>query len=87
MPLVQERAKILAEIVELTTFFFVDDLAYQPELLVVKKMDKLATIKALESSLQRIEALPDFSHQEPWRSCYGHWQKSSGLKPGSCLEP
>jgi glutamyl-tRNA synthetase len=63
MPLVQERAKILAEIVELTTFFFVDDLAYQPELLVVKKMDKLATIKALESSLQRIEALPDFSHQ------------------------
>ncbi len=60
MPLVQERAKTLAEVPELTEFFFTEELDYDAELLVGKKMTKELTAGALESACQRLEPLSSF---------------------------
>ena len=60
MPLVQERARTLAEIPELTDFFFTDELDYEPGLLIVKKMDRESSIQALVAVRNRLEHLQTF---------------------------
>ena len=60
MPLVQERARTLAEIPELTDFFFADELDYEPNLLIVKKMDRESSIQALAAVRNRLEPLQTF---------------------------
>jgi glutamyl-tRNA synthetase len=60
LPLVQERAKTLLEVVGLTRFFFVDELSYDAKTLIGKKMDKDATVKALKAAQERLEALKAF---------------------------
>jgi glutamyl-tRNA synthetase len=61
MPLVQERTKRLTELPELTKFFFVDKLEYEPALLIAKNMTADGAIRALEDSLARLEGLPAFN--------------------------
>jgi glutamyl-tRNA synthetase len=71
MPLVQERARTLtlkdmstlAEGPELVEFFFVDELDYEPGLLIVKKMTQESAIQALEASKQRLEPIKGFDHE------------------------
>jgi len=63
MPLIQERARTLAEIAELTGFFFNDELGYEPGLLIVKKMDREAAIRALEAAAQKLEPVGKFDHE------------------------
>ena len=53
VPLIQERAKVLAEVPELTDFFFVEDLEYDFELLI-KGLDKGKTKEALSVGMGRI---------------------------------
>ncbi|MBA7713587.1 Glutamate--tRNA ligase 2 [subsurface metagenome] len=60
LPLVQERAKTLLEVVELTRFFFVDELDYEPQMLIGKKMDNNSTVKALKAAQQKLEPLSSF---------------------------
>ncbi|OGN98897.1 MAG: glutamate--tRNA ligase [Chloroflexi bacterium RBG_13_51_52] len=60
MPLIQERAKKLTEIPELVKFFFIEELNYDPALLIAKNMTREATLKALEVSLQRMKQLSSF---------------------------
>ena len=60
MPLVQERARTLAEIPGLISFFFGDRLEYEPRLLVGKKMDRESSLRALEISRRKLEALDCF---------------------------
>ncbi|HUT96906.1 MAG TPA: glutamate--tRNA ligase [Dehalococcoidales bacterium] len=60
LPLVQERAKTLLEVVGLTRFFFVEKLNYDPAMLIGKKMDKDATVKALKAAQQKLEPLKAF---------------------------
>jgi glutamyl-tRNA synthetase len=60
LPLVQERAKTLVEVVELARFFFVDQLGYDAGLLIGKNMDRDATVKALEAARDRLEPLKSF---------------------------
>ncbi len=60
MPLVQERAKTLSEVAELTQFFFVDELDYEAKLLIGKNMSRESTVKALETALPRLEQLVAF---------------------------
>jgi len=60
MPLIQERAKTLAEVAELTDFFFVDELDYDARLLIVKDMNRESAIKALEVSQHRLKPLEIF---------------------------
>jgi len=61
LPLVQERARTLAEVTELTQFFFVDELDYDTNLLVGKDMSPQSAIQALEASQQRLGQLEVFA--------------------------
>ena len=63
MPLVQERARTLAELPELVEFFFVNKLEYETEMLVGKKMNPELTIMALEESLKGLQDLPSFDEE------------------------
>ena len=60
MPLIQERARTLAEVAGLTDFLFVDELDYDARLLIVKDMSRESAIKALEISQQRLKPLEVF---------------------------
>jgi glutamyl-tRNA synthetase len=60
LPLIQERARTLAEVAELTQFFFVDELDYAPNLLIGKNMSQESTTQALEVAQQRLEELKVF---------------------------
>jgi glutamyl-tRNA synthetase len=60
VPLIQERMKLLSESAELTDFFFVDDLAYEADLLLMEGLPPERSIEALEQSLPRLQALPNF---------------------------
>ena len=60
LPLVQERAKTLVEVVELAQFFFVEELDYAPDLLIGKNMSQKSTTEALKAAQQRLEQLKVF---------------------------
>jgi glutamyl-tRNA synthetase len=60
LPLVQERAKTLVEVVELTGFFFIEDLTYDAGLLIGKNMDRAATARALKAAQDKLEPLKAF---------------------------
>jgi glutamyl-tRNA synthetase len=60
LPLVQERARTLVEVVELTGFFFTEELAYDAGLLIGKNMDKAATARALKAAQDRLEPIKAF---------------------------
>jgi glutamyl-tRNA synthetase len=79
MSLVQERAKTLAEVSELTQFFFVTKLSYESRLLIVKKMNHELAIKALETSLKRLEELP-VSDEESLETTIRPLAEELGLK-------
>jgi glutamyl-tRNA synthetase len=63
LPLVQERAKTLTELPELVEFFFVDELEYDAEMLIARKMTPELTVMALEESLERLEAIESFDEE------------------------
>lgn len=60
MPLVQERARNLAEVPGMISFFFGGRLEYEPRLLVGKGMDRESSLRALEISRKRLENLVSF---------------------------
>jgi glutamyl-tRNA synthetase len=60
MPFVQERARTLAEVPQLSDFFFIDELKYDTKLLL-SKIDKAEAIKGLQASVTRVESLEDWS--------------------------
>ncbi len=60
LPLVQDRARTLLDVPELTQFFFVDELEYDANLLIEKDMTRESALKALEVSLERIKDLTPF---------------------------
>ena len=80
LPLVQERAKVLAEVAELTRFFFVDELDYNPALLIGKKMTGESSLQALEISEQRLEKLVVL-RESATMVLEGEQQKLSQLEP------
>jgi glutamyl-tRNA synthetase len=61
LPLVQERAKRLDELAELTAFFFGDQLEYDAKLLTSKTLDAAGAKKALNAALGKLEAF------SPWQ--------------------
>jgi glutamyl-tRNA synthetase len=60
MPLIQERARTLAEVAELAEFFFVDALEYAPNLLIGKNMSRESATRAVEVAQQRLGQLAAF---------------------------
>ena len=63
LPLVQERAKTLVEVTELTQFFFVEELDYAPDQLIGKKMSQESTTEALRTAQPRLEQLKVFDNE------------------------
>lgn len=61
IPLIQERTKTLTEVVELSQFFFVDEIDYKMDLLIVEGMDAPSAFEALKVSQVRLEQLIDFN--------------------------
>jgi glutamyl-tRNA synthetase len=60
MPLIQERARTLAEVAGLTHFFFVDTLDYDTNLLIGKNMSRESATKALEIAREKLAQLEVF---------------------------
>jgi glutamyl-tRNA synthetase len=60
LPLIQERARTLAEVTELAQFFFIDQLDYEPSLLIGEKMSPQSAIQALTAAQQRLSQLTEF---------------------------
>jgi glutamyl-tRNA synthetase len=60
LPLVQERARTLLEVVELTQFFFIDQPDYDASLLIAKNMDAESTVKALKAAQAKLNQLSAF---------------------------
>ncbi len=59
MPLVQERAKTLAEVPQLTEFFFVDKPEYDAGLLTTK-LERAEALEALRASVAKLEELQNW---------------------------
>jgi glutamyl-tRNA synthetase len=66
---------------ELTEFLFVDELSYEPDLLIVKKMSRESASKALEISLAKLEQLPVFD-DESLEAILRPLAEELGLKTG-----
>ncbi|MBN1659270.1 MAG: glutamate--tRNA ligase [Anaerolineae bacterium] len=60
VPLIQERLKTLCDVVEWTGFFFEETLAYDPALLVGKKMTAAESLAALRRARDVLAGLKDF---------------------------
>jgi len=60
LSLVQERARTLAEVAELARFFFVEELDYEPKLLIGEKMSRESATQALKASQQKLTPLSAF---------------------------
>jgi len=81
MPLVQERARTLAEVTELAQFFFEDELDYDPSWLIGKNMSRESAIKALEVGQQRLGELQVFD-AESLEAVLRPLAEELGLKTG-----
>jgi glutamyl-tRNA synthetase len=60
LPLVQERARLLTEVPELTEYFFTDQLNYDSQLLLGKDMTVELTVWALRVAKERLEKQVSF---------------------------
>jgi len=81
MPLIQERARTLNEVAELTRFFFVAELDYNSSLLIARNMSQSPAIKALETALHRLKALEVFD-AESLEAVLRPLAEELGLKTG-----
>ena len=59
-PLIQERARTLAEVPQLSDFFFVDELEYDTRLLL-GKIEKAEAMKSLQASVAKMDGLKDWN--------------------------
>jgi glutamyl-tRNA synthetase len=59
-PLLQERAKTLAEVPYLAGFFFADELTYDAALLLGKSLNREIAMRALKSASEKLEPLESF---------------------------
>jgi len=63
VPLIQERMKVLSDGVELVDFFFQEEIAYDPQLLIGKEMTAQESRAALKVTGKRLEKLPLFDEE------------------------
>ena len=84
VPLVQERLKTLSEAANWLDFLFVDHIEYDPNLLVGKKMDALASLQALQQARLELSALSPFD-AETIEPVLRSLADALGLKVGQLL--
>ena len=63
-PLLQERIKRLDDAADQTGYFFQADQQFDTETLVQKGMDREATLSALKTALEELNATDDFGHEK-----------------------
>jgi glutamyl-tRNA synthetase len=63
-PLIKERIKKLAEAVTVADFLFLDDVEYDPQLLIGKGMDAASARAALHTAQSILEKYPTFDDEE-----------------------
>ena len=80
-PLMYERVNLLSELAERSGFFFVEELDYDAESLVVKGMDKEKAIASLKMCWERLEGCP-FDHNA-LEGVLRSLTEELGLKTGS----
>lgn len=80
MPLIQDRAKTLADVSQLTDFFFGEELEYDAGLLL-NKIDKSQAEQALQTSISRLEGLSNWT-TEPMESVMRPLAEELKLKTG-----
>ena len=76
MPLISERMKSLADAAALIRFLFTNELVYETDSLVQKKMDANGTLRALE------RALAVLTEAEPFETALRSLAEELKLKPG-----
>ena len=81
VPLIQERINTLAEAATYADFFFIDDLEYDTELLIGKKMTRETTLEALKAAEKRLSSLESFDH-DLLEDTLRHLAGDLGLKTG-----
>jgi glutamyl-tRNA synthetase len=63
VPLIQERIKVLKDAVDLVDFFFTDEIEYEAERLIGKKMDRMGSLEALRAVADVLEALSTWDEE------------------------
>jgi glutamyl-tRNA synthetase len=64
VPLVRERMKKLSEIVTLGDFLFVDDVEYDPQLLIAKGADTASALAALRAAIDVLSQYAEYADEE-----------------------
>jgi len=85
IPLIQERINTLKEAATYADFFFLDELEYDPALLVGKKMTPETTLSALKTALSKLSKI-DFEH-DTLESALRSLAEELGLKAGPLFTP
>lgn len=80
LPLVQERAKTLAEVTQLVDFFFCENLEYEPAILR-GKLEKGPAVRVLERSIAVLEMVEDW-RTEPLESLVRPLTEELQMKAG-----
>jgi glutamyl-tRNA synthetase len=62
-PLIQERLKTLNDAVPLTGFFFEDEITYEPEALIGKRMDASTSLAALQRAHETLADIDTFDQE------------------------
>ncbi len=84
----QARMKKLSEIVEATSFVFIENLDYEPELLAWKSMANESIKNNLRSAYQVLNDLPDDAFESPIvEEELRKFINKQGIKPGEMLWP
>ena len=81
MPLIQERARTLAEVGPLTEFFFTPEVDYDTALLIGKKMTEESATQALEATLEKLNPMDAFD-TESLEAILRPLAEELGLKAG-----
>jgi glutamyl-tRNA synthetase len=85
-PLIQERIRLLNDVLTVGDFFFLDDLLpYDREELIPKKGDAALALRVLEQALERL-ATAEFSHDGLETALRGA-AEALGIKGGQMFEP
>jgi glutamyl-tRNA synthetase len=85
-PLVQERIKLLRDVLTVADFFFVSELApYDPAELIPQKGDAAMALRALQSGTD-VLATTEFSH-DALEAALRAAATSLGIKPGQMFQP
>ena len=64
VPLIRERIKLLSEAAEITSYFFGENVDYEPAELVQRGMDQEGTVAAIRVAIDELTAVAAFEHQQ-----------------------